>query len=555
RWDDYDPVFLPNGRLAFISERGGGMQRCGVRPLPSATLHAMMRDGSDILALSFHETNEWQPSVNNEGLIVYTRWDYVDRDSDVAHHLWQCYPDGRDPRSYHGNYPESRESRPWQEISIRAIPGSTRYVATASPHHGQAYGSLVLIDVRQKDDRRMSQLKRITPEAMFPESEARPGVALPKGKGSGPKAEIYGSAWPLSEDYYLCVYAPGGKGHGLCLLDSFGNREMLYRDPAIGCLDPIPLRARLRPPEIPTATRQAQADRAGQADVTSGTVVVMNVYESEQPWPKDTKIKELRVIALYPKDNVFLNEPDMGHAAQSLGRGVLGTVPVEADGSAYFAMPAGMAVYFQALDERGLCVQNMRSDTYVHPGEKLTCIGCHEDKHAASRPASGAAPLALKRAPSAITPEAPGSFPLTFPRLVQPVLDAKCVACHDKHPDKAPSLRGDRFVAKSGWSEAFSSLQKKAWGMSGGNGTALQQRQYSIPGQDGARASALYQMLAKGHKDVKLTPEELRRVTLWLDCNSNFYAAYSSPAQQARGEVVRPRWGIPPWADFEKLVR
>ena len=182
RWDDYDPCFLPNGRIVFVSERAGGNQRCGVRPLPSATLHAMMPDGRDIIQLSWHDTNEWQPSVDTHGMIAYTRWDYVDRDSDVAHHLWLCNPDGRDPRSLHGNYPHQRESRPWMEMSIRAIPGSNKYLAAAAAHHGNAYGSLVQIDLRKQDDRATSQLRRLTPEALFPEAEICPGVPYPRDK-------------------------------------------------------------------------------------------------------------------------------------------------------------------------------------------------------------------------------------------------------------------------------------------------------------------------------------------------------------------------------------
>lgn len=156
-WNDFDPCFLPNGRIAFISTRIGGQLRCGFRPDPTYTLHAMQPDGSDIIPLSFHDTNEWHPSVDHDGMLVYTRWDYVDRDSDVAHHLWHCHPDGRDPRSFHGNYPVSRESRPWMEMSVRAIPGSHRYVAVTGAHHGQAYGSLVLIDLRERDDGASSQ--------------------------------------------------------------------------------------------------------------------------------------------------------------------------------------------------------------------------------------------------------------------------------------------------------------------------------------------------------------------------------------------------------------
>ncbi|MCP4641617.1 MAG: hypothetical protein GY851_14330, partial [bacterium] len=110
-WDDFDPCFLPGGRVAFITERRGGYLRCG-RHCPVYTTYSMNDDGSDILCLSFHETHEWQPSVTNDGMLVYTRWDYVDRDTNVAHHIWTSYPDGRDPRSFHGNYPEKRETRP-----------------------------------------------------------------------------------------------------------------------------------------------------------------------------------------------------------------------------------------------------------------------------------------------------------------------------------------------------------------------------------------------------------------------------------------------------------
>lgn len=550
-WNDYDPCFLPNGRIAFISERAGGQVRCGMRPLPSATLHSMNGDGSDLIQLSWHDTQEWHPSVDNQGLIAYTRWDYVDRDSDVAHHLWTCFPDGRDPRSPHGNYPERRELRPWMEMSIRAVPGSHRCVAVATPHHGEAYGSIVLIDSHETDDRSTAQVIRITPEVPFPESEAAPGVPHPQGKHS-PAAEVYGTPWPLSEDYYLCVYDSGQHNYGIYLLDTFGNRELLYRDPDIACLDPIPLRPRLRPPVIPSATAQAVADREPDADLATGTVAIMNVYDSRMPLPPGVKIKEVRVVNIFPKDNPFQDEPNIGVASQSLGRGVLGVAPVEADGSAHFRVPAGAPIYFQLLDEQGLAVQTMRSDTYLHPGETLTCAGCHESRQTRQVSQAETVLLALRRTPSSLRSEVADAYPLTFPRLVQPVLNVRCVGCHDRETN-APSLHGDRFV-KHGWSESFHALQRFAWGKSGGNGVALTERQFSMPGREGARASKLYAMLAKGHHDVKLSPDEMRRITLWLDANSNFYAAYTDAERQARGELVKPRWGLPKRVSFERLA-
>ena len=552
-FNDFDPCFLPNGRIAFISSRIGGQCRCGARPLPTYTLHAMMGDGSDLIPLSWHDTNEWQPSVDHSGMLVYTRWDYVDRDSDVAHHLWRCYPDGRDPRSPHGNYPEVRESRPWMEMSIRAIPGSPKYVAVAAPHHGEAYGSLVLVDLQLRENRSTGQLRRITPEVCFPEAESAPGVAhTGRGKHS-PRAEVYGTPWPLSEDFYLCVYDNNQHNYGLYLVDSFGNRELLYRDPALACLDPIPLRPRPRPPVIPVETAQATADRGTQPIPSTGTVSVMNVYESRQPWPEGVKARELRVINLFPKDSATADAPNVGTAAQSLCRGVLGTVPVEADGSAHFTIPAGAPVYFQLLDEHGMMIQTMRSATYVHPGEKLTCVGCHESSQSTPGRPAGALPLAMRRAPSPLKPEVPGSYPLSFPRLVQPALDANCVVCHDRE-SKAPKLHGDR-LAKTGRTEAFESLRGHAWGMSGGNGVALKERQYSIPGSEGARVSKLYSVLTREHYGTQLSTADLHRLTLWLDCNSNFYGAYQDLEKQAKGEVVRPLWGVPMWVEFAELVR
>lgn len=537
--NDFDPCWLPNGRIAFISERRGGYLRCGLRPNPTYTLHGMRADGADVIALSYHETHEWHPSVNNDGMIVYSRWDYVDRDSDIAHHLWLTYPDGSDPRTAHGNYPARRESRPWMELSIRAIPHSRKYVAVSTPHHGQNYGSLVLIDPAEADDGAMAQLKRITPDTAFPEAEEYPGVpCATHGGRNRRRAERYGTPWPLSETYYLCVYDLGQKNYGLYLADAFGNRELLYRDPAVACLDPIPLRPRRKPPILPPRTKQAEEDRTG-AMRNTGYLAVMNIYESGFDWPADTAITGMRVIQLFPKTTPAANDPLVGVGAQSLVRGVLGTAPVETDGSVYCEVPAGVPFYFQALDATGRAVQTMRSDTYVHPGETLSCIGCHENKQQAAGFARKGVPLAMQRPPAKLQPEVDGAYPVFFPTLVQPVLNTHCVDCHAKD-ETAPSLAGNTF-GEWGWPASYHTLAPFAWAKHGGNG-ALEKNvtSYSIAGEVGARASALLPLLEETHHGVKLTDAERHRITLWLDCNSVFYGAYHEAKKQARGEMVMP---------------
>jgi len=528
--DDFDPCFLPNGRVAFISLRRGGYLRCG-RHCPVYTLFSMEPDGSDIVTLSFHETHEWHPSVTNEGLIAYTRWDYVDRDTNVAHHIWVCYPDGRAPRAFHGNYPERRESRPWMEMSIRAIPGSRRFVASTGAHHGNAFGSLILIDHRLDDDGAMSQLSRLTPEAPFPEAEGRPIKNY----------MVYGTPWPLSEDDYLCVYGRDAKNRGIYWIDRSGNRELLYRDPAVSCLSPIPLRSRPRPPVIPDATTQTAAAREAAAH-SPATVAVMNVYDGDFEWPKGTRIAALRIIQLLPKSTPPPNKPRIGVANQTNARAVLGTVPVEADGSVYFEAPVGKPIYFQALDGQGMAVQSMRSVTYVHPGERLTCLGCHEPKRSQAA-LSAAMPSALGRAPSRIRPGVDGSNPFSYPRLVQPVLDRHCVACHRKEK-KAPDLSG---VLDRGFTRSYNSLAGK-YGFyfhvsNGSIKTGVHGGSRTIPGKFGARASRLMQVIeGEKHRErgLKLSAEDRHRLVLWLDCNSEFYGAYENTDAQARGEVVRP---------------
>jgi hypothetical protein len=535
-FNDFDPCYLPNGRVAFVSERRGGYLRCG-RDCPSYTVHDMMPDGSEIRILSPHENNEWQPSVLHDGMLVYTRWDYVDRHGCVAHHPWIMTPDGRDSRAVHGNF-SIKAKRTDMEMDLRAVPGSHKIIGTAAPHHGQAYGSIVLVDPRSPDDDAMAPVKRVTPEVGFPESQG--------GK------QVYGTPWPLNENYYLVVYDANmqtanrktAQGeYGIYLLDVFGNKILIYRDPDIACLSPMPLRPRAKPPALPE-----KSNRLADHPKLEGTMAVMNVYDSLFPWPDNTKIKALRIYQIYPSSVPSGPRPhETGHRiaeardSVNLARGIIGTVPVEEDGSAHFTVPALKELYFQALDENGLAVQSMRSSTWVQPGERLVCMGCHEPKNRAPLQPKKPA-LALRRAPSVPTPDVDGTKPFSYPRLVQPVLDKHCVSCHAENTGKGAPLLDSQVVKSKlgkGTTDVFRSYDSLIhdyafW--------SYGDHYRTIPGQFGAQASKLYNMLKAGHHDVKLTPEEMRRITVWLDSMSNFYGVYEKEGgiAQLRGEIVQP---------------
>lgn len=544
-FNDFDPCFMPSGRISFITERRGGYLRCG-RVCPTYTLYDMADDGADMRCLSWHETNEWHPSVNNEGVIVWTRWDYVDRHGQVTHMPWLTTPDGRNPRPVHGNY-SIRKERPDMEQDVRAIPDSHLYVATAAPHHNQSYGSLIVIDPTEKDDDAWSPVRRLTPRVGFPESQVSNRLLS------------YGEAWPLSEDYYLCVYEPyevpelkpQGK-HAIYLVDRFGNQELIYRDEAIGCHNPMPLRARPVPPIVPDGSQRAEPGEPAEA-----TVAVMDVYNSQFEWPEGTKIKALRIYQIMPLSVASAKithatglQIPQGNDSINLARAVLGTVPVEEDGSAYFVVPAEKELFFQAIDENGLAVMSMRSGTHFQPGENTACQGCHEPTQAAPTSVTSTTPLAMRRPPSRLTPDVDGTNPFSYPRLVQPVLERNCVECHEKHADEAPRLDaeivqfpiGGYMNPKTRYYASYNSLAPEFGFYDYGGGWGDPSFYRTTPGKFGARASKLYQLLKDGHHDVKLSEEDLHRITVWLDSCSLFYGVYEKEGGEAqlRGEIAHP---------------
>lgn len=547
-YNEFDPCCLPSGRIAFISERRGGYGRCHPRIVPTYTLHSMEPDGSDITMLSAHETNEWQPDVDHAGMLIYTRWDYVDRGANNAHHPWITTPDGRDPRALHGNYSEILYPRPIFEADIHPVPNSPQITAIACAHHGQHYGSLVLVNPQVRDDNKMGPIRRITPEQLFPESE------LPQHHAPA----HYGTCRPLSEQFYIVVFDAFGRGdksvennYGIYLLDCFGNRVLLYRDPEISCYDAQPIRTRKVQPVVPhktlvgvPGTKPGMAIPQEKLPKTA-TIGLINVYDTSLPFPtvkkegteeeEPIRISRLRIVQLLPKTTPIESQPAIGYGHQKGARSILGTVPVEEDGSAYFTVPVNIPIYFQALDENGVAVQSMRSDTYVHEGEELVCQGCHESRHSSMSNRPIGMPKAFSRQPSAIMPDPLGTSPMNYAQLIQPILDKKCVDCHAQNAEKdARAIDLSRGPVGEHFFTSFQSLRPYCFFYDHYLWTEPQ----TLPGKFGARASRLWEILNSDHHGLVLTPEEKYRFALWMDNNCDFYGTYEQCTEQREGKNV-----------------
>ncbi len=536
-YDDFSPRYLPDGRIIFISTRRGGYHRCGSPGCPVYTLAAMNADGSGVRLLSYHETQEWDPAVMHDGRIIYTRWDYVDRHAVFGEHLWTTRPDGTSPAAYYGNYTKNPVGL-WEP---QPVPGSSRIMATAAAHHAMTAGSIVLVDTSKGQDG-LAPLTRLTPDTPFPESEyavsgqwhfpapdAKPANSAEQQRWPG---HCYRTPWPLSESYFLAAYSFDplvGEPHanaaamfGLYLVDRFGNKELLHRDERISSLWPIPLRARPTPPTLPSLLNEPATPQ--------GVFVLQDIYASDPPIPPGS-VRRLRIVQVLPKSTQGKDNPPVGAAAGSPGKQVLGTVPVEADGSAHFAAPARVPLLFQALDEHGQAVQIMRSATYLQPGENATCIGCHEPRD--DSPRSNTRPLALNRDASAIQPGPDGSKPFSYPLLVQGVLDRHCVTCHNAaEPSGNINLGGE---PEGHYTASYNALVQR---VPFSNDTNLES--LSHPGRFGARGSSAMKLLLAGHYDIRLSAEDIERLATWMDTNALFYGTFDHEDQrrQQRGQRI-----------------
>ncbi|MCX7597766.1 MAG: discoidin domain-containing protein [Armatimonadetes bacterium] len=532
RYDDFEPQYLPDGRIVFLSTRrgwhpqytraiaeltltatlGDGFVRCGGdawRPVSIYTLHVINPDGTDLCPLSPFENFEWSPAVGADGRILFARWDYVDRSNMPYMSLWATNPDGTDPRIVYGNFTPN----PHCIFEARPIPGSNKLIFTASAHHSITGGSLVLLDPDRDVDGNAAIL-RLTPEVCFPESEGWPQT-------------YYANPWPLSEDFYLVSWSDQpllGEGssnplnaRGIYLYDAFGNLELLYRDRELSCWWPMPLRSRPRPP-----VRPAVADWEGPP---VGRFLLLNVYDGLAGIPKGT-IKRLRIVGVPPKTQPWMNTPNLGLTGDDPGKFVIGHVPVEEDGSAHFVAPAAVCLFFQALDAEGVAVQTMRSATYLQPGEFVSCAGCHESRLKAP---PGAMVRAALRPASKLTPGPEGSWPMRYDRLVQPVLDRLCVRCHNPEAHNTHAAAFDLSTPPASYERLIS------WGSPclRDHVRTRYAEGRSVAGQGAAATNPLLAMLREGHAGVKLEGEDFQRLAMWMDLYGQRQGHFSEEQEQA----------------------
>jgi mono/diheme cytochrome c family protein len=483
-FDDIEPAWLPDGGIVFCSARSKRWVNCWCTPV--ATLHRCDGEGRSIRPLSANIEHDNTPVVLPDGRILYTRWEYVDRSQLQFHHLWTIYPDGSAQMTFFGNMNPGGVF-----IDARPIPGTAKIVMIRSPGHGR--------------------------------TEHQGGVSIVE-PGNGPDAHEservltnhpwFHDPYPVSADFFLVAV-----GDRLAMMDDTGRMNMLYRLPdelmaaGMEVHEPRWLAPRLREPVITT--------RANDSSPT-GTLILSDVYAGRNmAGVARGTVKQLLVMETLPKPLNFSGfpEPLTFGGSFTLER-VVGTVPVEPDGSAHFDLPANRAFFFIALDKDENAVKRMQSFVSVVPGEVTGCIGCHESRTqtAASRSAVRAA---TTRPPSKIHPIAGIPQVFDFPRDIQPILDRHCVSCHNpRQRDGGVFLTGDHGPL---YSHSYFMLTIRQQFADGRNTMTANLPPYAI----GAAASPLMKKL-RGHHGTNFSDSEVRAIRYWIESGATYPGTYAA---------------------------
>jgi hypothetical protein len=524
-YDDIDPIYLPTGNIMFASTRSERSVLCF--PATVTTLHLMDADGKNIRCISRGQVNEINPCVLSDGRVVYMRWEYVDKGFGNAQSLWSIHPDGSGSDHVYKN----SLVRPGAMTNACSIPGSQRLVAIAAGHHGGMAGPVVLVDGRC--NRRNAQgLTNITPEISYP------GLFPMKSNG-GPFREPY----PFSEKFFLVSHRPAGieyhKGadYGIYVLDAWGNRAELYRDPDLSCHQPTPLRPRRKPTTISSVADTDDVDTRKAKMEGLATVFLLDVYQGmtgiERGRVKYIRVMDALNLGWYDTWRAGKQGDSTGQQASavSLGGDVAvkkthGIATVREDGSAFFTVPANENLFFQALDENYMELQRMRTFINLMPGENRSCVGCHEVRRHAPN-LRRANPMALDYPVETLYPQPGDTGPRTvhYARDVQPIFDKHCIGCHSgEKPEGDLVLTGELTGL---WNRSYENLTRKnlvSYLHTCGFGSS------HVPPEPpltfGSHRSRLVERIRQNPCKANITREEFIRIVTWIDANAPYYGTH-----------------------------
>ena len=546
RFHDVSPVYLPDGRIVFNSTRVESYSLC--QDYLAAALYVIDADGGNLRRLEYNTLCDASPAVLDDGSLLFTRWEYQDKNIFCTEGLWTLNPDGTRLQLYYGN----TLTIPNAIYGAKPIPGTKKVVCVMAAHHQPPIGGIAVID-RSRGIEDPAAMTVLTPEVPYRPTKGKTWRDTNWAAGDKFYPWSYADPWPIRDGLHLVAYGgpleDGPKRFRLYLLDDGGAKTLLYDDATSSCFNPVPLAARPRPHTLPGAPPQEA--------IGEGRFYVQDVYRGlEEFGVARGQVKQLRVMSQVPK-KYNTEGPRYSDHYPAIGEGTYyvkqnyGTVPVGDDGSAFFTVPAGVELYFQALDADGKEIRRMGTITQITHGETQGCIGCHEHRSTAPPPTPGLV-ARLRRLPDRLTPPPWGAGPVDFVTQVQPVLDKHCATCHSgPTPHGGIDLSGDKTRL---FNMAFETL------VFTGDLVARYHINRGPTGNfpalgSGSTVSRLTRLLEEKHAGVEVDDEGRRRIYTWIDANVPYYGTWDMTRPHTLGgrDTWRDAGGRPlPWfADFQ----
>ena len=491
----YDGTYLPDGRIIANSNIGYQGVPCVSGDDPVGNMVLYTPQTKNLRRLTFDQDANWNPVVMNNGRVMYTRWEYTDLTHYYSRIVMHMNPDGTENKALYG----SGSMFPNSTFDIQPLPGhGSAFVGIISGHHGVARSGRLIIFDPTKGRKNVQGMVQEIPHRNRPIQELI-------------KDELVNGVWPqfvkptpLNDKYFLVAAKLNPQSlWGLYLVDIYDNVTCLMQAEGEGYISPILVKETKTPPAIPDRVKLNEKE---------ATIFIQDIYEGEglRGIPRGT-VKELRLHA-YEYAYVKTRSDHNWHGIQSGWdiKRLLGTVPVEEDGSAIFKVPANTPISIQPIDKDGVAIQWMRSWVTGQPGEVVSCIGCHEDQNQIPIPKRV---MASQKAAAPLRAPEGGVRSFTFDLEIQPILDRACIACHNGE-GKAFDLRGGK-KDKLGYGTSYLNIHPYVHRQGGeGDMVVLQPYEYH------PNTSELVRILKKGHHNVKLTDAEWLKLYNWIDYNA-----------------------------------
>jgi len=504
--NDIEPAYLPNGDIVFASTRLGKVVQCFYMPV--CDIHRWYRAENKIAALSQNPDVDSTPAVLPDGRIIYMRWDYNQRNQLAFHHLWTMNPDGGSDMVYFGN------NKPGHLfISPAPIPDENGVVFTFGFGHGtrDSFGKIAkLVQPFDPSDPYASK---------FISGDIRPEFNRPQPLGKGYTMATDG------RDIY--IFDAGGQYKKVSdLPDWLFKTDKLVRMSVVAWKsgrDKIPAACKIiMQGAMPLKGRQQPVARPDMSDLSQKTAAVFlqDVYHGRNmKGVKRGSVAKLLVLQVLPAPAHYNGGSNQFNRLGGFAlERILGTVPVEKDGSAHFEVPSQRALAFVALDNDGKAVKRMQSFVSFAPATSTSCIGCHENRAEAPLP-KRKLPMAYSRI-SKITP-LPFDHPIDYRSQIQPLLDKYCLDCHDVSSRKAGIILdggvGANFI------HSYISLDERGQLVTGRNGYGDMP-----PYTFGSGSSPILGKFSEAHCGADPKPEEFETLARWLDTGAMQIGSYAA---------------------------